>query len=104
MRVPDNPPSRVPQRKDLSVLGTLTSKARMIDQDANAMTDDMDVQCREKWKKMDEEGKKALTRGSNHWGSGRWTRHTSARGLNTYPILIWIRRGLLRSNAGVQEK
>ena len=44
--VPDKPPSRVPQRNELPVVGTLTRKVRMLDEAANATADQMDIDCR----------------------------------------------------------
>ena len=58
--VPNKPPSRVPQRKVLIVVGILTHKVCCLNETTDATADQMDTDSRIRWKNMDNEGQTSI--------------------------------------------
>ena len=55
-QIPQKPPSRVPQRKNTAVVGTLCAKMKDLDRKAMEETTEFDMNARRTWMKQDEQG------------------------------------------------
>ena len=69
-KVPNKPPPRVPQRKVMPIVGTLSDKVWRLDEAADATSVQIDIDCKVKWRHMDGEGEMSTL--ERLQGLGKW--------------------------------
>jgi hypothetical protein len=66
--VPDKPPPKVPQRKEMPLMGTRTNKVIRIDEDRKNKTNEFNKQCRVTWREMEDNGEVSVLEQCQHLG------------------------------------
>jgi len=66
--VPDKPLSKVPQRKEILVMGTRTSEVLRIDEEKKNNTDELNNQCHETWQDIEDNGEVCVLEQCQHLG------------------------------------